>query len=190
MMYLPWRQFAGWQGGFAVRSSGGVPTLTASIRRALKEVDPTLVLGELRSMDDLLGEPLAQPRLTTLLLVAFGVVALVLATVGLYGVMASAVRERTREIGIRAALGATPARIRDTMMRQAIVVAGGGACVGLAAALATTRLLRSLLFEVSPTDPITLGAVSVLLMVVALFAAYLPVRRATRIDPIRALRAD
>jgi predicted permease len=190
MMYLPWRQFAGWQGGFAVRSSGGVPTLTAPIRRALKEVDPTLVLAELRSMDDLLGEPLAQPRLTTLLLAAFGVVALVLATVGLYGVMASAVRERTREIGIRAALGATPARIRNTMLRQAIVVAGGGACVGLAAALATTRLLRSLLFEVSPTDPITLGAVSVLLMVVALFAAYLPVRRATRIDPIHALRAD
>ncbi|MDB4877963.1 MAG: permease [Gemmatimonadetes bacterium] len=189
MVYLPWRQY-GWQGYFAVRSSGDVRGMTAAMRRALHDADPTLTLSNLRSMDELLSGPLAEPRLSALLLSAFGMVALVLAAVGLYGVVASGVREQTREIGIRIALGATPTRIRDAIMRRAVVVAGAGACVGLALALMTTRLLRSLLFEVSPTDPLTLGAVWAALIAVALLAAYLPAQRATRIDPVQALRAD
>jgi ABC-type antimicrobial peptide transport system permease subunit len=160
------------------------------MRAAVHEVDPTLTLWHVRSMDDMLGGPLAKPRLGALLLVAFGAVALVLAAVGLYGVMASSVREQTREIGIRIALGATPARIRDSVLRRAMIVAGAGAFVGLATAIASTHLLRTLLFDVSPTDPVTLAAVSAILLGVALLAAYLPARRATRVDPVQALRAE
>ena len=141
-------------------------------------------------MDDMLGGPLSGPRFGAVILVAFGAVALVLAAVGLYGVMASAVRDQTREIGIRIALGATPGRIRDAVIRRAIVVAGLGSCVGLATALASMRLLRTLLFQVSPTDPLTLAGVCAVLLGVALLAAYLPARRATRIDPVQALRAE
>ncbi len=160
------------------------------MRAAVRDVDPTLSLWHIRSMDDMLGGPLSGPRFGAVLFVAFGVVALVLAAVGLYGVMSSAVRDQTREIGIRIALGATPARIRDGVIRRAFTVAGVGACVGLAVALASTHLLRTLLFQVSPTDPLTLVGVCVVLLAVALFAAYLPARRATRIDPVQALRAE
>jgi putative ABC transport system permease protein len=189
-VYLPWRQFWGWQGTFAVRSSGDIAGLATTMRAAVRQADPTLTLWHIRSMDDMLGAPLSGPRLGAVLLVAFAAVALVLAAVGLYGVMASTVRDQTREIGIRIALGATPSRIRDTVLRRAMIVAGVGATVGLAIALASTHLLRSLLFEVSPTDPVTLAAVSVILLAVALFAAYLPARRATRVDPVQALRAE
>ncbi len=190
MVYFPWRQFFGWQGSFAVRSSGDVAGLPADVRRAVHDVDPTLTVFAVHSIDDLLRAPLAEPRLSALLLTAFGVVALVLAAVGLYGVMATTVREQTREIGIRVALGATPAIVRDTILRRALVVAGVGTTVGLAMAFGATRLLRSLLFEVSPTDPLTFASVSIVLLGVALLAAYLPARRATRIDPAQALRSE
>ncbi len=141
-------------------------------------------------MDELLAGPLAEPRLTALLLTAFGAVALVLAAVGLFGAMSSAVREQTREIGIRVALGATPALIRGSVLRRAFALIGAGIAAGLVVALATTWLLQSLLFQVSPADPMTLLIVCVVLLGVAGVAAYLPARRATRIDPIVALRAE
>jgi predicted permease len=189
-IYLPWRQFEGWQAGFAVRSQSDAAALTSSLRHAIREVDPTLVLAEVKSMDELLGGPLGVPRLSTLLSAGFGIVALVLAVIGLYGVMSAAVREQTRAIGVRMALGATPGRIRETVLRQALVIVLIGSGVGLAGALAVTRLLRAVLFDVSPTDPVTFMAVSLLLMAVAALAAYLPARRATRIDPVQALRAE
>ena len=141
-------------------------------------------------MDDILREPLAQPRLGALLTSTFGLVALLLAAIGLFGVMASLVRERTREFGIRMALGASAGRVRMAVLRRAALVAGSGAIVGLVVALATSRLLTSLLFGVSPTDPIALGAACVVLLAVAAAAAYLPARRATSIDPVQALRSD
>ena len=104
--------------------------------------------------------------------------------------MASAVAQQTRELGVRLALGATPAGLRTWVLRQALTVAGAGAVVGLLGALAGSRLLISLLFEISPSDPVTLIGVSLLLLTVALLAAYLPARRATKIDPARALRAE
>jgi len=191
-VYLPWRQW-GWSAALlAVRSSperAGVG-IAAAMREAAREVDPTLTIWNVQSMDELLGGPLAQPRATAMLLAGFALVALTLAAVGLYGAMTQAVREQTREIGIRVALGATPTNIRDAVFREALVIVAAGSGLGVAGALGTTRLLQALLFEVSPTDPMTLGAVCGLLSVVAALAAYLPARRATRIDPVRALRSE
>jgi putative ABC transport system permease protein len=190
MVYFPWQQYEFWQGNIAVQATGETGALAAAVERSLKLLDPTLLPYGMRSMDQLLGGPLAEPRLTALLLTAFGVVALVLAAVGLFGAVSSAVREQTREIGIRVALGATPALIRGSVLRRAFTLIGVGIAVGLAVALVTTRLLQSLLFQVSPADPITLVIVCVVLLGVAGVAAYLPARRATRIDPIAALRAE
>lgn len=190
MVYYPWQQYQSWQGIIAVRSTGDARGLAAAIQNTVKAIDPTIAVYGVRSMDELLGVPLAEPRLTALLLTAFGTVALLLAAVGLFGAMSSAVREQTREIGIRVALGATPALIRGSVIRRAFVVISTGMAVGLAVALATTRVLGSLLYQVSPADPITLAFACVVLLVIAGVAAYLPARRATRIDPIVALRAD
>lgn len=141
-------------------------------------------------MDQLLAEPLAQPRFSALLMSSFGVVALLLAAIGLFGVMSSIVSEQTRELGIRMALGALPGDVRRTVLGRAFGLTVAGAAVGLVGAVATSRLFASLLFEVSPVDPISLVSACALLIVVGLVAAYLPARRATRIDPVQALRAD
>jgi len=160
------------------------------MRQALAAVDPQIKLWYVHSMDELLAAPLAQPRMSALLMSVFGVAALLLAAIGLYGLMASIVRERTREMGIRMALGAAPERLRRDVLAQALAVSGAGALVGLVAAFGTSRLLSAILFEVSPTDPISLAAACVVLLIVVSIAAYGPARRATRIDPANALRAD
>ena len=192
MVYLPWRQVAlSWfQGIFAVRAQVDAARLAGEVERAVTGVDPTLAVYQARSADDLLGSSLAEPRLSALLLSALSAVALLLAAVGLYGVMTSAVREETREIGIRAALGATPAVIRGSILRRSLIIVCAGAGAGLLAAIAITRALRSLLFEVTPFDPLTLVSACAVLIAVALVATYLPARRATAIDPARALRAE
>jgi predicted permease len=187
--YQPWRQ-SYWQGLFAVRTDRDLALVLPGVRRLLHDVDPGTDLWKAQSMDDYLAEPLAQPRLSTLLFSGFGLVALLLAAVGLYGVMAAAVREQTREIGVRMTLGATPSRVRGDVLRRAMAVAGVGAVAGLAAALATSRVLGSLLYEVGPTDPVALAAACGLLLAVALAAAFVPARHATRVDPARALRAE
>jgi ABC-type antimicrobial peptide transport system permease subunit len=115
---------------------------------------------------------------------------MLLAAIGLYGVMAAVVGASTRELGVRAALGASPERLRRGVVGQALRMAGIGAAAGIVVALATSRLLSSLLFEVSPTDPVSLGIAVAVLLLVALVAAYIPALRATRIDPVEALRAD
>jgi len=121
---------------------------------------------------------------------AIGVVALLLAAIGLFGVMSSLVRDQTREFGIRIALGATPSLVRQSVLRRAGMVAVVGAAIGLAATLLLSRLLASLLFHVRPTDPVALGGACVVLLVTAAIAAYVPAHRATTIDPVQALRAD
>jgi len=141
-------------------------------------------------MDELLAQPLAQPRMSALLLAGFAFVSLLLAAIGLYGVMASSVRGSMRELGVRAALGASPERLRRGVLAQAMTVTGIGALAGLVVALAASRLLAKLLFEVSPADPISMIGSALLLLVVALVAAYIPARHATRVDPVQALRAD
>ncbi len=141
-------------------------------------------------MDAFLDGPLAQPRLSAFLLSGFGSVALLLAAIGLYAVMAAAVRDQTREIGVRMALGATPARVRGEVLKRAVVVISAGAIVGLASAVVGTRYLRSLLYEISPGDPYALLGACLVLIVVGMGAAYIPARRATQIDPVAALRAE
>jgi len=189
MVFLPSVQ-GYWQGSIALRSNVPLPALLPALRVAGRDVDPDLALWSPKTMDEILDEPLAQPRLGALLTSTFGIVALLLAAIGLFGVMASLVREQTREFGIRMALGASAGRVRMTVLRRAALVAGSGAMVGLVVALATSRLLTALLFEVSPTDPVALGAACLVLLAVAAAAAYLPARRATSIDPVQALRSD
>jgi ABC-type antimicrobial peptide transport system permease subunit len=141
-------------------------------------------------LDDLLGTELATPRLSSFLLGAFALVALLLAAIGLYGVMAFTVREETREIGLRMALGAGPERVRRDVLSRALSVIALGGAAGLIGSLASSRVLAGLLFQVQPADPVALGAACLLLGLVALAAAYLPARRATRVDPAIALRSE
>lgn len=189
-VFLPWRQTASWQLAFAVRTRGELSTVLPAMRREATAVDGGLTIWDAKPMDEFLAVPLAQPRLGTLLLSGFGLTALFLAAIGLYAVMAAAVRNQSHEIGVRMALGAAPSRVRREVLGTALVVTSIGAVVGLAAALAGGRLLEALLFEVRPTDPVALTGACVVLMMVALAAAYLPARRATRIDPASALRGD
>jgi predicted permease len=190
LIYVPWRQMDFWQFEFAMRTRGDISTVLPAMRQALAAVDPQLKLWYVHPTDELLAAPLSQPRMSALLMSVFGVAALLLAAIGLYGLMASIVRERTREIGIRMALGAEPERLRRDVLAQALAVSGAGALVGIFAAFGTSRILSAILFEVSPTDPISLAAACAVLLVVVLIAAYGPARRATKIDPANALRAD
>ena len=187
LIYVPWRQYY-WQGTVAIRSTASVSQPV--IQRAIADADPNVTLWSVRTMDEYLDEPLAEPRLSTVLLSTFGLVALALAAIGLYGIMASAVREQTRDIGVRMALGATPARVRAEVLRRALLVCLGGAAVGLGLALAASRAIASLLFEVSPMDPVALFGACGVLLVVAAIAAYLPASHASRVDPARALQGD
>jgi len=188
-VYLPSIQ-GGWQGDVAIRSDVGPSALEPALRKAGLDTDPGTVLWSVRTMDQVLDEPLAQPRLGAFLMSSFGIVALLLAAIGLYGVMSSLVRDRTREIGIRMALGAAPSVVRRDVLRRAAIVLGAGAGAGFVAALAMSRLFSTLLYEVGPADPIALGGACVVLVAVAGLASYLPARRATKIDPVQALRAD
>jgi putative ABC transport system permease protein len=190
-LYLPVRQFGGpVPMGIALRTSTDGTALVPAVREALREVDPALVLGNARTLDQLLAAPLARPRFSATLLGLFAGIALVLAAVGIYGVMATFVRQRTRDIGVRMALGARAGDVVRLVLRQGLGMAGAGAAIGLLAALLGTRALASILFEVRPTDPATLLGVAGLLLAVALLASYLPARRAARVDPIVALRAE
>ena len=188
-IYIPWQQ-SFWQGGFAIRTSGELGAVLPAIRRVTNEVNPVLSVWNALPMNELLAGPLAQPRLGALLLGGFGIVSMLLAAIGLYGIMASVVGASTRELGVRAALGASPARLRRSVIGEALGISAVGAGAGLFIALGGTRLLTMLLFEVSPTDPLSIVGAMIVLLVVAVVAAYVPARRATQIDPVEALRAD
>jgi len=141
-------------------------------------------------MEDVVSDSLAQRRFAMQVVGLFGVLALLLASIGIYGVMAYSVSQRTREIGIRVALGASRGNILRWVMRQGLALIAIGVATGLIAAFALTRLLRTLLFGVAPTDSVTYGALAVVLAVVALLACYIPARRATKVDPLIALRYE
>ncbi|PYP98035.1 MAG: hypothetical protein DMD34_02645, partial [Gemmatimonadetes bacterium] len=170
------------QGVFAVRTIGPLAGLLPAMRRAVHDADPEATFVRTETMEDLLAEQRALPKFSTVLLSGFGLVAMLLAAVGLYGLMASVVREQTREIGVRMALGATPAQLRRAVLGAALGVTSVGAVVGLAAALLSSRFLTALLFQVSPTDPITLAVVCVLLVGVGCGAAYVPPMVALRYE--------
>ncbi len=188
-VYVPWRQLF-FQGVVAIRTSIPLDAALPDLRRAVRRADPGVTITRADAMDELLAEQLALPRLSTQLLAGFGLASLVLAAIGLYGVMAATVRERTHEFAIRAALGATPGRLRRQVLTQAGIIALSGGVVGLAGALATSHFLRALLFEVHPTDRTALLSACAVLMVVALAAAYVPAWLATKADPASALRSE
>lgn len=188
-IYRPYRQIYA-QGIFAIRTRGPLSSALPGIRAVLRDNDPALVVTKAETLDELIAPQLAQPRLEALLFSTFALSALVLAAIGLYGIMAQLVAQRRRELGVRLALGATAGNLRQMVLRRAATITFLGAVAGLAGALAGSRLLRSLLFEVSPTDPLTLVGVSVLLLSVALMASYVPTRRASKINPAEALRAE
>ena len=174
----------------ALRVKTNPASLTAAATRAIHSVDPDLPLSNIATLDSLVADSLAQPRFSLLLMAAFGGLALVLATVGMYGVISFSVAQRTQEIGIRMALGAARVSVFRMVLAQGARLAGLGIFIGLITALAVTRLMRSFLYGVQATDPLTFSVVSALLIGVALFACYLPARRATRVDPIVALRYE
>jgi putative ABC transport system permease protein len=153
-------------------------------------MNPDLPIINMRTMTEVISDSIWQPRLYAILFGVFAAVALALASVGLYGVMAYSVSERSREIGIRMALGAERRDVLKLIVAQGMTLTLIGIGVGLAAALALTRLMRSLLFEVSVTDPSTFAGLAALLSVVAMLACYLPARRATKVDPMVALKCE
>jgi putative ABC transport system permease protein len=176
---------------FVVRSAAGPDRLGPLIRSVVRGVDPELGVDlSQQTMAELVSASVAKPRFNAFVLGAFAVVALALATVGIYGVMSHAVTQRTREIGIRIAIGAPPSRVLAAVLRQSLTLTGIGAAIGLLAAAAVSKYLKSMLFELTPLDPSTFAAVAVLFFVVALLAAYLPAARASRVDPLVALRHD
>jgi len=162
----------------------------SSLRKALRQVADDLSMANVRTMDQLFASNIANQRLVVKLLGVFAALALLLAGVGLYGVVSYSVSQRTREIGIRVALGASARSVVRLTMQQGAKLAGAGLIIGVAAALALTRLLQSLLFETSSHDPLVYAAVAVALLGVTALACWLPARRAAKVDPISALRAE
>jgi len=183
-------QFLGSNVNFVVRASNNSAPLEGSIRNAVRELDPTLPVYNLWSMDELVSKSMVQPRFLALLLATFSGIALFLAAIGIYGVMAYSVAQRTQEIGVRMALGARPLHVLRLVVGQSLVMLLFGTAIGLAGAFALTRLMRTLLFEITATDPLTYVSVIGLLTVVALLACYIPARRAAKVDPLIALRYE
>ena len=174
----------------AIRTDGRSASVIPAIRRAVSEVAPGVALATAAPFETLLERPLAQPRLNALLLAAFAGAAVLLAAVGLFGVMATMVRLRTRELGVRMALGATGEEVARLVLRRGMALALAGTALGLCGALAANRLLSAMLFEVAPTDALTLAVVALVLLAVAALASLVPARSTTRIDPMVVLRAE
>ncbi|MGC2828070.1 MAG: ABC transporter permease [Candidatus Acidiferrum sp.] len=190
MMYAPFTQAPFWGGELVVKSTLNPASIAAAIRQQVHDIDPNLPVTDFESLSYAVQSTAAEPRFRTLLLGLFGLIALVLSAAGIFGVMSYSVSRRTHELGIRMALGATPAGILKMVLREGGRLAATGLAVGLVAALILTRFLRTMLFEIKPADPLTFAAVAILLAFVALAACYIPARRAMRRDPLAALRYE
>jgi putative ABC transport system permease protein len=189
-IYLPFSQTPMWIICFAIRTASNPLNLTKAAEGAIWAVDKDQSIGYIMPMDELAAESLAPHRVATLLLGGFAALALLLAAVGIYGVIAYAAAQRTHEIGIRIALGARRSDVLKMIVGQGLTLVLVGVGIGIAGALALTRFLASLLYGIKPTDPLTFVAVSLLLTCVALMACYIPARRATKVDPMVALRHE
>jgi predicted permease len=193
-IYLSSRNTAGFwyptQMTLVVRADADVSTLGARVRAAVASVDATVPVKAVRPLGDLVSDSAARARFTMVLLVTFATVALTLGAVGVYGVVAYAVARRTREIGVRMALGARASDVLAMVLREGGTLAGIGVALGIAGALAVSRVLAGFLFGVTPTDPAVFVAVPAVLALVALGACVIPARRAARVDPVTALRSD
>jgi len=191
LMYLPASQVSNWCCLYtAIRSSVSAQSLTPSVQRILSNMDKNIPLTQVHTMDDLLGKQLSQPRFATALLSTFAGLALILTIVGLYGVMTYSVSRRTREIGVRMALGAQRSLMLKMVLRDAALLLVSGITIGVACALASASLLRSMLYGTGARDPMILASVCFFVALIGLLAAYLPARRAARVDPMVALRYE
>jgi putative ABC transport system permease protein len=190
LLYLPYEQFALPFTNVFVRSTLPTNAVASLLRTQLTSIDPDLPLVDVMTLQSVMDRSVDDPRFRTILIGLFALLALVLAAVGVYGLISYSVTQRTREIGIRVALGAQPRQVLTPVIREGVVLAALGIAIGLAGALALTRLLASFLFGIGATDPLTFVIVSVLLIVAALLASYIPSRRALRVDPLIALRAE
>ena len=173
-----------------IRTPGDPTAIVPAVKRELSNLDPDQPVSDVRTMGQVMADTVARARFNTLLLALFAGLATLLAAVGIFGVMNYSLTMRTREIGLRMALGAQPRKVVMLMLKQGLVLTLIGTAIGLAGALALTRLMSSLLFGVDAADPATFAVIVVLLVVVSLIASYLPARRAARIDPLIALRAE
>ena len=173
-----------------VRVQGKPEALMSQIRAAMREVDPNLAVWDVTTLSDVVDRSLSQEKLLAKLAGFFGALALLLASIGLYGVMAYAVARRTNEIGIRMALGAQPSAVLGMVLRESVLVVGVGLVAGIPAVLACGRLVKSQLYGLAPDDPITIAGAAALLLAVALVASFLPARRAAMLDPLAALREE
>jgi putative ABC transport system permease protein len=193
-MYFPYQQITHnpWfiPRDLAIRTTGATSNLVASVRQIIREVDPDQPVSNVATMSEVLGEEAAQRRMGMIMLVGFATLALLLASLGIYGVLAYFVTQHTNEIGVRQALGATPRNILFLVLKKGMGLTLIGVGLGLMAAFALTRLMSAMLFGVKASDPLTFVTVPLLLVAVALLACYLPARRATKIDPLVALRYE
>ena len=194
VMYFPYRQTAamgiGEDVGILVRTPWHAAAIGPALRKLAGQLDSRQPLTEMQTLDQRLTESVSRPRLATVLLSCFATLGLVLATVGLYGVMSFLVRWRFREIGIRLAVGAQPSDVLRMILAQSLKVIFAGVAVGVFGAFWLNRLIRSLLYGVSPADPLTFGGAIVFLVFVGLAASYLPARQASKIDPVTTLRSE
>jgi putative ABC transport system permease protein len=186
-LYVPYRQRPFLTMWLITR---GPASIAAAARHEILSIDSDQPVAAVRTMDEVIADSVSQPRLRTMLIGAFAALALILAVIGIGGVVAWSVSQRTNEIGIRMALGARPSNILAMIVRQAFTMIGVGQLIGLAGAFALTRVLSSFLFATSPEDPVTFAGVAVLLGLVALTACAVAARRALRIDPVTALRRE
>jgi putative ABC transport system permease protein len=173
-----------------VRTAPSPSALISAVRGEVRALNKDLPVYDVKSLRERITESTAQARFSAMLLAIFACIALVLAAIGIYGVMSYMVAQRTREIGIRMALGAHAANVRALVVRRGLVLTAMGISIGAVAALATTRTLATMLYQVKPDDPMTFALMASVLAVVALLATYIPARRATRVDPMTALRAE
>ena len=173
-----------------VRTAGDPAALAPTIRQIVREADATLPLVRYRSMEEVFADAVARPRFLTTLLGVFAALALVLAAIGTYGILSYAVAERRQEIGIRLALGASRGSVLQMVLKHGLTLAAIGLVLGLAASVALTRFLQAQLFNVEPTDPVTMAGVTLFITVVALVACLVPARKATLVDPMVVLRRD
>ena len=174
----------------AVRTAGEASGVVNAITGIVRQMDPDLVVANVRTMEEVVSDSVAERRLTMMLLAVFAGAALLLAAVGIYGVIAYSVTQRTQEIGIRMALGAQRGDVLRMIVGQAMALTAAGIVSGAFGAILLTRVMTGLLFNVKPGDPLTFFAVAVVLALVAASASYIPGRRATRVDPVIALRAE
>src|ERR1044072_2205264 len=189
-MYMPYAQQPEPNMALMIRTEGSPEAVAAAVRREVLALDRGQPVYSVRTLPAVMSEAVAAPRFRTLLLGAFAALALVLAVVGIYGVMSYAVTQRTHEFGVRMALGAQGTDVLKLVVGRGMALALAGVLLGLVASFALTRVLAGLLYGVTPTDPVTFACVSLLLMPVALAACLIPARRAAKVDPVVALRYE